>query len=64
MRNDLWQLDPRHDYLIMLFPVPFWYTSTIRMATNVALLTGLVAASGLVLLFGPRLFGAADRGGV
>jgi integral membrane protein (TIGR01906 family) len=60
-RNDLWQLDPRTDYLIMLFPEPFWYASTIRMATTVALLTGLVAASGLVLLFGPRLFGGAER---
>jgi integral membrane protein (TIGR01906 family) len=60
-RNDLWQLDPTRDYLIMLFPEPFWYASTIRMATTVALQTGLVAASGLVLLFGSRLFGAGDR---
>ena len=24
-RNDLWQLDPTRDYLIMLFPEPFWF---------------------------------------
>ena len=57
-RNDLWQLDPTRDYLIMLFPEPFWYTATIRMATSVALGTALVLLSGLVLLFGPRLLGS------
>lgn len=62
-RNDLWQLDPTRDYLIMLFPEPFWYTATIRMATSVALQTALVIASGLILVFGPRLFGAGERSG-
>src|SRR4051812_39231586 len=38
-RNDLWQLDPARDYLIMLFPEPFWFTATIRMATSVAVQT-------------------------
>jgi integral membrane protein (TIGR01906 family) len=54
-RNDLWQLDPTRDYLIMLFPEPFWYAATIRMATSVALGTALVILSGVVLEFGPRL---------
>jgi len=49
-RNDLWQLDPTRDYLIMLFPEPFWFTATIRMATTVALQTVLVALIGVVLL--------------
>src|SRR5207248_10242773 len=31
-RNDLWLLDPTRDYLIMLFPEPFWFTATLRMA--------------------------------
>ena len=60
-RNDLWQLDPTRDYLIMLFPEPFWFTATINMATSVALQTVLIAAIGVVLLlpislpfFGPR----------
>jgi integral membrane protein (TIGR01906 family) len=57
-RNDLWQLDPSRDYLIMLFPEPFWFTATIRMATSVALQTVLVAAIGLGLIFiSPRLLG-------
>jgi len=49
-RNDLWQLDPSRDYLIMLFPEPFWFTATIRMATTVALQTLAVAIVGVVLL--------------
>jgi integral membrane protein (TIGR01906 family) len=49
-RNDLWQLDPSRDYLIMLFPEPFWFTATLRMATGVALQTVLIAVVGLVLL--------------
>jgi integral membrane protein (TIGR01906 family) len=61
-RNDLWQLDPRTDYLIMLFPEPFWFAATIRMATTVALQTLVVLISGLVLTLGPRFFGAGDRG--
>jgi integral membrane protein (TIGR01906 family) len=60
-RNDLWQLDPSRDYLIMLFPEPFWFTATIRMATSVALQTVLVAAIGLGLIFiSPRLLGRAS----
>jgi len=39
--------DPSRDYLIMLFPEPFWFTATIRMATSVALQTVLVAAIGV-----------------
>jgi integral membrane protein (TIGR01906 family) len=49
-RNDLWQLDPTRDYLIMLFPEPFWFTATIRMATTVALQTIVMAVVGVVLL--------------
>jgi integral membrane protein (TIGR01906 family) len=53
-RNDLWQLDPSRDYLIMLFPEPFWFTATLRMATTVALQTVLVAVAGVVLLLTNR----------
>jgi integral membrane protein (TIGR01906 family) len=60
-RNDLWQLDPRTDYLIMLFPEPFWFTATLNMAMLVALHTFLIIASGLVLLYGPHLLGASER---
>jgi len=54
-RNDLWQLDPRADYLIMLFPEPFWFTATIRMATLVAVQVVVLAVAGAALLYGPRL---------
>jgi integral membrane protein (TIGR01906 family) len=30
--NDLWQLDPRTDYLLILYPQPFWLDTTLRMA--------------------------------
>ncbi len=53
-RNDLWQLDPSKDYLIMLFPEPFWFTATIRMATTVALQTVVIAVAGVVLLLANR----------
>ncbi len=56
-RNDLWLLDPSRDYLIMLFPEPFWFTATIRMATSVAVQTIVVALVGLGMLLSPRLFG-------
>jgi integral membrane protein (TIGR01906 family) len=55
-RNDLWLLDPATDYLIMLFPEPFWFTATIGIATSVALQTVLVAVIGLALVVGQRFF--------
>ena len=57
-RNDLWQLDPSRDYLIMLFPEPFWFAATIRMATSVALQTVLVAVLGVACVLSPRLLGS------
>jgi len=30
--NDLWQLDPRTDYLLILYPEPFWLDVTLRIA--------------------------------
>src|ERR1700737_2017008 len=50
-RNDLWQLDPRTDYLIMLFP------ATLRMATSVALQTLVIALVGIGLIFSQRFIG-------
>jgi integral membrane protein (TIGR01906 family) len=55
-RNDLWLLDPTRDYLIMLFPEPFWFTATLAIATSVALQTVLVAVIGLALIVGQRFF--------
>jgi integral membrane protein (TIGR01906 family) len=55
-RNDLWQLDPSSDYLIMLFPEPFWFTATLRMATSVAVQTLLVGLVGAGLILSQRFF--------
>ena len=30
--NDLWQLDPRTDYLLVLFPLGFWFDATVSVA--------------------------------
>jgi integral membrane protein (TIGR01906 family) len=45
-RNDLWQLDPSRDYLIMLFPEPFWYAATLRLALGIALQSAILALIG------------------
>ncbi len=56
-RNNLWQLDPTRDYLIMLFPEPFWFTATIRMATTVAVQTLVLVVTGVGLIFSQRFLG-------
>jgi integral membrane protein (TIGR01906 family) len=42
--NDFWQLDPRRDYLIIMFPQGFWFDATMRVAAT--------AVGGAVLLAG------------
>ena len=42
--NDLWQLDPRRDYLLLLFPQEFWLDSTIWVATRAIAGAGLLMA--------------------
>ena len=50
--NDLWQLDPRTDYLLILFPQGFWFDATMRVAlTSVAGALGLVGVSAVFLGF-------------
>jgi integral membrane protein (TIGR01906 family) len=50
--NDFWQLDPRRDYLIIMFPQGFWFDATMRVATTAVagaiILTGI---SGIYLLY-------------
>jgi integral membrane protein (TIGR01906 family) len=53
--NDLWQLDPRRDYLIMMFPLGFWFDATMRVAATAvggALLLG--GTSGAYLYYRRR----------
>ncbi len=43
--NELWQLDPSKDYLIMLFPRGFWYDATLFIAAATAV--GAVILGGV-----------------
>ena len=50
--NELWQLDPTRDYLIMLFPQGFWFDATVLCAlftAGLAIISGGLA--GWYLLF-------------
>ena len=50
--NDLWLLDPRTDYLIMMFPRNFWFDATLFVAfasTGQAIALGIVAGGCLAL---------------
>jgi len=50
--NELWQLDPTKDYLIMLFPQGFWYDATLFCALATAGLAVILGgAAGGYLLF-------------
>jgi integral membrane protein (TIGR01906 family) len=60
-RNGDWQFDPERDYLIMLFPEPFWFAGTIRFVTLIAAQTALVALIGAALLLTPRVFGSSSH---
>jgi len=53
--NELWQLDPATDYLIMLFPQGFWYDATLFCALITAGLAIILGGgSGGYLLFSRR----------
>jgi integral membrane protein (TIGR01906 family) len=47
--NDLWMLDPRRDYLIMLFPQGFWLDVTLRIAALTAFEAVALGALGFWL---------------
>ena len=44
-RNDLWQLNPYTDYLLLMFPKGFWFDATVRVAT-VTIIGAVIAAGG------------------
>ena len=47
--NDLWQLDPRRDYLIAMFPEAFFFTATILIIASVTFLSVcLIIASWII----------------
>lgn len=50
--NDLWQLDPRTDFLVMLFPQDFWFDATMWVALRAVTGTLIISAlSGGYLLY-------------
>lgn len=62
--NDLWQLDPRTDYLLIMFPLGFWFDATMRLAlTAVAGAVVLVALGGGYLWFRRRAMTSAGAKG-
>ena len=44
--NDFWRLDPRTDYLVLLFPQGFWFDATLWFALRALAGGGLLAAAG------------------
>lgn len=53
--NDLWQLNPRTDYLVMMFPQGFWFDATLFVAfASVGTALALAAISGSALLLRRR----------
>ena len=62
--NDFWLLDPRTDYLLLLFPQGFWFDVTMRVvALVVAAAAVLTAACGGYLLRRRWLAGGSVVGG-
>lgn len=45
--NDLWMLNPRTDYLLILFPGGFWFDATLRVALTSALGAVLLLSGGV-----------------
>jgi integral membrane protein (TIGR01906 family) len=52
--NDFWQLDPRRDHLIQMFPEPFWEITA-------ALLVGMTIVEAALLAAGARWFLAVSE---
>jgi integral membrane protein (TIGR01906 family) len=52
--NDLWQLDPRTDHLIQMFPEPFWRDMTIVLGAMCAVEALLVSGAAAVYLLGSK----------
>jgi integral membrane protein (TIGR01906 family) len=49
-RNELWMLDPRRDYLLLLFPQGFWLDATLKIAVMTAAESLALGAFGLFLV--------------
>ncbi|HLZ08904.1 MAG TPA: TIGR01906 family membrane protein [Chloroflexota bacterium] len=47
--NDFWQLDPRTDHLVQIFPFEFWYDAMLAVALRVVLVTVVLGGVGFTL---------------
>jgi len=47
--NNFWELDPRTDHLIQMFPFGFWYDAMLTLALRVLLVTIILGTCGVVL---------------
>jgi integral membrane protein (TIGR01906 family) len=56
--NDFWQLDPRTDHLVQIFPFEFWYDAMLAVALRVVLITVALGGLGVAL---SRVGGVASR---
>ncbi len=52
--NDLWQLDPRTDYLVRLFPQDFWFDSTMWVASRTIVGALILTTAGIAYLIYQR----------
>ncbi len=53
-QNDLWQLDPRTDHLVQMFPEEFWRDMTILLGGMCAVEAFVIGAVASVYLMGTR----------
>ena len=61
--NDFWKLDPRTDYLVLLFPQGFWFDATIWFALRALAGSVILAAAGGGYLAWRRWQGASKAKG-
>ncbi len=52
--NDLWLLDPRTDYLIRMFPPPFWFQVVMLAGLRSVLVGTALALAGVLVLWVTR----------
>lgn len=58
--NDLWQLDPRRDYLIAMFPEVFFFTATVLIIISVTFLSVCLMIASWVLR--KKVYSSTDTG--
>ena len=49
--NDFWQLNPRTDHLIQMFPQAFWERATVAVGGAIVLEAGIIASAAWLYLY-------------